>query len=79
MAEMQESVEATVRTIRRVTRKEQSAEEKIRIVLQGLRGVTSIAALCRREGIPSNLYYRPAKVAGPWAGARTSSRWESSG
>ena len=36
-------------------------EEKVRIVLKGLRGETSIAALCRREGIPSNLYYRWSK------------------
>lgn len=61
MAEKKESVEATVRTIRRVTRKKYSAEEKVRIVLEGLRGETSIAALCRREGIPSNLYYRWSK------------------
>ena len=58
MAEKQESVEATVRTIRRVTRKKYSAEEKVRIVLEGLRGETSVAALCRRERIPSNLYSR---------------------
>jgi transposase len=43
MAEKKESVEATVRTIRRVTRKKYSAEEKVRIVLEGLRGETSIA------------------------------------
>ena len=61
MAEKKESVEATVRTIRRVTRKKYSAEEKVRIVLEGLRGETSIAALCRREGIPPNLYYRWSK------------------
>ena len=61
MAEKKESVEAAVRTIRRVTRKKYSAEEKVRIVLEGLRGETSIAALCRREGIPSNLYYRWSK------------------
>ena len=61
MAEKKESVEAAVRTIRRVTRKKYSAEEKVRIVLEGLRGETSISALCRREGIPSNLYYRWSK------------------
>ena len=61
MAEKKETAEATVRTIRRVTRKKYSAEEKVRIVLEGLRGETSIAALCRREGIPSNLYYRWSK------------------
>jgi len=61
MAEKKESVEATVRTICRVTRKKYSAEEKVRIVLEGLRGEISVAALCRREGIPSNLYYRWSK------------------
>jgi transposase len=61
MAEKQESAEATVRTIRLETRKKYSAEEKVRIVLEGMRGETSIAALRRREGIPSNLYYRWSK------------------
>jgi transposase len=46
-----------VRDIRRVTRKQHSAEEKIRVVLEGLRGEESIAALCRREGIAESLYY----------------------
>ena len=50
--------EKTVRDIRRATRKRYSAEEKIRIVLDGLRGEESIAELCPREGINSNLYYR---------------------
>ena len=48
----------TVRNIRRQTRRNFSAEEKIRIVLAGLRGEDSIAELCRREGIHQNLYYR---------------------
>jgi len=61
MAEKKESAQAAVLTICRVTRKKYSAEEKVRIVLEGLRGETSIAALCRREGIPSNLYYRWSK------------------
>lgn len=52
------SVDQTVRDIRRRTRKKYSAEEKIRIVLEGLRGEDSIAELCRREGINSNVYYR---------------------
>ena len=52
------SAEDRVREIRRKTRKKYSAEEKVRIVLEGLRGEESIAALCRKEGIPSNLYYR---------------------
>ena len=55
------STENRVREIRRKTRKKYSAEEKVRIVLEGLRGEESIAALCRREGIPSNLYYRWSK------------------
>jgi len=50
--------EKSVRDIRRATRKQYSAEEKIRIVLDGLRGEESIAELCRREGINANLYYR---------------------
>ena len=55
------SAEQTVRDIRRRTRKQYSAEEKIRIVLEGLRGEDSIAELCRREGINSNMYYRWSK------------------
>lgn len=55
------SVEKTVRDIRRVTRRQYSAEEKIRIVLEGLRGEDSIAELCRREGIHTNIYYRWSK------------------
>ena len=46
-----------VKNIRRVTRKQYSSEEKIRIVLDGLRGEFSIAELCRREGIAESLYY----------------------
>ena len=53
--------EQVVRDIRRRTRKHHSAEEKIRIVLEGLRGEDSIAELCRREGIPPNVYYRWSK------------------
>lgn len=49
--------ERVVRDIRRRTRKQHSAEEEIRIVLEGLRGDDSIAALCRREGIAESLYY----------------------
>jgi transposase len=55
------STEKTVRDIRRATRRHYSAEEKIRIVLEGLRGEDSIAELCRREGINSNVYYRWSK------------------
>jgi len=53
--------ESVVREIRRQTRKKYSAEEKIRIVLEGLKGEDSIAAICRREGIVPNLYYRWSK------------------
>jgi len=55
------SVEHTVRDIRRRTRKKYSAEEKIRIVLEGLRGEESIAELCRKEGLNPNVYYRWSK------------------
>ena len=51
------TAEQHVREIRRQTRKKYSAEEKIRIVIAGLRGEHSIAELCRREGIAESLYY----------------------
>ena len=53
--------EQVVKDIRRATRRHFSAEEKIRVVLEGLRGEESIAELCRREGIVQNLYYRWSK------------------
>ena len=53
--------ERLVKNIRRATRKHYSAEEKIRIVLDGLRGESSIAELCRREGIAEGLYYSWSK------------------
>ena len=53
--------EKMVRDIRRKTRRKHSTEEKIRIVLEGLRGEESIAALCRREGIAESLYYSWSK------------------
>ena len=53
--------EKVVKDIRRATRKQYSAEEKIRIVLDGLKGEDSIAALCRREGIAQSLYYSWSK------------------
>lgn len=56
-----EPAEKAVRDIRRKTRKQYSAEEKIRIVFEGLRGEESIAALCRREGIAESLYYSWSK------------------
>jgi len=61
MVEKNQSVESKVREIRRHTRKKYSSEEKIRIVLEGLRGEESIAALCRKEGIHQNLYYKWSK------------------
>lgn len=74
--------EQVIKEIRRATRRQFSAEEKIRIVLSGLRGEDSIAELCRREGIVQNLYYRWSKefleagkrrLAGDTARAATSS------
>lgn len=74
--------ERLVRDIRRATRKQYSAEEKIRIVLEGLRGEVTIAELCRREGIAESLYYSWSKefleagkrrLAGDTARAATSS------
>ncbi len=59
--ETTKEVEATVREIRRRSRKKYSAEEKVRIVLEGLRGEEKIAELCRREGIHQNMYYKWSK------------------
>ena len=56
-----EEAEKRVRDIRRAIRRQYSAEEKIRIVIAGLRGEDSIAELCRKEGINQNLYYRWSK------------------
>jgi len=53
--------EKVIKDIRRATRRQYSAEEKIRVVLDGLRGEESIAALCRREGIAESLYYNWSK------------------
>ena len=53
--------EKVLKDIRRRTRKQHSAEEKIRIVLEGLRGEESISELCRREGIATSLYYKWSK------------------
>ena len=58
---MRNSTEKLVKDIRRRTRKKYSAEEKIRVVLEGLRGEDSIAELCRREGLNQNVYYRWSK------------------
>ena len=51
------SAEATIRDIKRKTRRKYNAVEKIRIVVEGLRGETTISELCRREGIGESLYY----------------------
>ena len=56
-----ETAEQHVKSIRRVTRQQYSAEEKSRVVLEGLRGEQSIAELCRREGIAQSLYYSWSK------------------
>ena len=56
-----EPAEQHVKSIRRATRKQYSAEEKSRVVLEGLRGEQSIAELCRREGIAQSLYYSWSK------------------
>ncbi len=61
MTKQKDSAKKAIRDIRRVTRRQYPAEEKIRIVLEGLRGESSIAELCRKEGINQNLYYRWSK------------------
>ena len=58
---VKEPAKQVVKEIRRATRRQFSAEEKIRIVLTGLRGEDSIAELCRREAMVENLYYRWSK------------------
>ena len=55
---VKEPAEKVVKDIRRATHRQLSAEAKLRIVLEGLRGEESIVELCRREGIVQNLYYR---------------------
>ena len=61
MSLKKQTAELKVKEIRRHTCKKYSAEEKIRIVIEGLRGETTIAELCRREGIAANLYYKWSK------------------
>ena len=58
---LQSPSERLVKGIRRATRRQFSAEEKIRIVLDGLRGEDSVAGLCRREGIAESMYYSWSK------------------
>ena len=62
MNQKKQTAESKVKAIRRHTRKKYSAEEKIRIVIEGLRGESSIAELCRKEGINANLYYTWSKA-----------------
>jgi len=61
MAKKKANAESTVRNIRRKTRKKYNAEDKIRIVVEGLRGEMTIAELCRKEGISQSLYYKWSK------------------
>ena len=61
MAKKKSTAESTVRNIRRKTRRQYNAEDKIRIVVEGLRGEQTIAELCRREGISQSLYYKWSK------------------
>ena len=61
MTKRKDSAEKAIRNIRRATRRQYSADDKIRIVLEGLRGESSTAELCRKEGINQNLYYRWSK------------------
>jgi len=79
---LETSSERVVKDIRRATRRHRSAEDKIRVVLDGLRGEHSIAEICRREGIAESLYYSWSKefleagkrrLAGDTARAATSS------
>ena len=74
--------ERVVRDIRGKTRHQYSAEEKIRIVFEGLRGEESIAELCRREGIAQSIYYKWSKTvleAGKRRLARDTARLASTG
>ena len=61
MAKKKSSAEGTVRNIRRQTRKKYNTEDKIRIVVEGLRGEQTVAELCRKEGIAQSVYYKWSK------------------
>lgn len=61
MQKKKKSAEKIIKEIKRNTRRKFSSEEKIRIVLEGMRGEESVAAICRREGIHANLYYTWSK------------------
>ena len=58
---LSDEAKKTVRAIKRATRRHFSTEDKIRIVIAGLRGEDSVAELCRKDGIHQNLYYRWSK------------------
>ncbi len=70
----QDAAERTIKDTRRRTPKRYSSEEKIRIVLAGLRGEDSIAALCRQEGIAQGLYYSWSKESYEFDPARQMDR-----
>ena len=57
----QKSADRTIKDIRRQTRRKYTSEDKIRIVLSGLKGEDSIAELCRREGLAQSIYYKWSK------------------
>jgi transposase len=61
MAEKKQTTKSKIKEIKRLTRRTYTAEEKIRIVIDGLRGEDSISEICRREGINTNLYYKWSK------------------
>ena len=61
MTKTKKSAESVIKDIKRKTRRKFSSEEKIRIVIEGLKGEESIAGICRREGIVPALYYRWSK------------------
>ncbi len=63
MAKKTESAQTTVRRIRRKTRKKYSAEDRIRIVIEGLRGEMTVAELCCKEGIAQSIYYKMEGIA----------------
>ena len=62
-SKISKSPESVVREIKRKTRRKFNSEEKIRIILEGLKGEDSIAAICRREGISPSLYYKWSKAS----------------
>jgi len=61
MANNKQSASALISDMKRKTRKTYSSEEKIRIIIEGMRGETSVAELCRKEGISQANYYKWAK------------------